>query len=87
MTITIPLYVILFIYLAFLAVFLIFSLLNFYHIVVTGSFAMASFIMSFFIFSLTILTLYFTYQLLIDVNWQQTLLEFNTNFFQASPQF
>ena len=87
MLITIPLYVILFIYLAFLVIFLILSLLNFYHIVVTGSFAMASFIMSFFIFALTILTIYFTYQLLSTVDWQQTLLEFNTNMFQASSQF
>jgi len=87
MIITIPLYVMLFIYLAFLVVFVSFSILNFYHVVVTGSFTLSSFMMSFFIFSLTVLTLYFTYQLLAEVNWQQTLLEFSTDFFKATPQY
>lgn len=71
---TIPLYIILFIYFGFLAVFVLFSIFNFYHIVTAGSFTMASFIFTFFIFALTVLTLYFTYQLLLDVDWKGPLL-------------
>jgi len=67
---TIPLYIILFLYLAFLSIFFIFSLINFYHIVMSASFTLASFFMSFFVFAMTILTIYFTAQLLTGVNWQ-----------------
>ncbi len=84
MIITLPLYILLFIYLAFLVVFVIFSMLNFYHIVITGSFTMASFIFSFFIFTLTVLTLYFTYHLLLEVNWQETLLTLDLSLFSFS---
>lgn len=70
---TVPLYIILFIYFGFLTVFVIFSIFNFYHIVTSGSFTMASFVFTFFIFALTILTLYFTYQLLLAVDWKGPL--------------
>lgn len=66
----IPLYIFLFIYFGLMAVCFIFSMVNFYHIVTTASFTMVSFIISFFIFSLTILTLYATWYLLTDINWQ-----------------
>lgn len=70
----IPLYVILFIYIAFFAVFVIFSLINFYHIVMSDSFTFVSFSISFFVFALTILTLYFTWSLLADINWRDPLI-------------
>jgi len=69
----VPLYIFLFIYLAFLAIFVAFSIINFYHIFATASFTVVSFIMSFFIFAITILTLYMTVTLLGDVNWQQAV--------------
>lgn len=82
---TIPLYFFLFAYLIFLAIFAAFSIVNFYHILATASFTLASFILSFFVFALTTLTLYFTWQLTIDVNWQTPVTLFNsswlTNFF------
>jgi len=81
MTIALPLYIFLFAYLIFLAIFIAFSIINFYHIVATASFTIASFMMSFFVFAITILTLYMTYTLLMDVNWQQTFLLFDTSWF------
>lgn len=80
---TIPLYIILFIYFGYLAVFVVFSLLNFYHIISTASFTMASFIISFFVFTLTFLTLYFTWQLLLDVDWKMTINLFNLEWFNG----
>ncbi|MBI5222460.1 MAG: hypothetical protein HY980_03115 [Candidatus Magasanikbacteria bacterium] len=76
---TIPLYFFLFAYLIFLAIFAVFSIINFYHILATASFTLASFILSFFIFALTALTFYFTWQLIIDVNWQTPVTLFNSN--------
>ena len=82
---TIPLYFFLFAYLIFLAIFAVFSIINFYHILATASFTLASFILSFFVFALTALTFYFTWQLTADVNWQTPVTLFNggwlTSFF------
>lgn len=75
--VTIPLYTLLFIYILYLAIFMTFSVINFYHIVTSGSFTTASFTISFFVFALTILTLYFTWFLLQYVNWQQPITLFN----------
>lgn len=77
--IEIPLYIFLFIYFALLIVCFIFSLVNFYHIINTASFTMSSFIISFFIFSLTILTLYSTWYLLSGTNWQNIVTLFNSD--------
>ena len=74
----IPLYIFLFIYFGLMVIFFIFSMVNFYHIVTTASFTMTSFIVSFFIFSLTILTLYATWYLLNNTDWQTTVPLFNT---------
>ncbi|OGH71360.1 MAG: hypothetical protein A2921_02185 [Candidatus Magasanikbacteria bacterium RIFCSPLOWO2_01_FULL_43_20b] len=76
---TVPLYFFLFAYLIFLAIFAVFSILNFYHVLETVSFTLTSFITSFFIFSLTVLTLYFTQQLLIEIDWQTPVVLFNSN--------
>ena len=74
---TLPLYVILFLYLIYLAIFAIFSVINFYHIVTSGSFTIPSFAASFVVFTLTFLTLYFTWTLLAGVDWQQPITIFN----------
>ncbi len=67
---SIPLYTILFIYILVFALFVVFSIINFYHILTAGAFTFASFAVSFLVFALTILTLYFTWYLLIDIDWQ-----------------
>ena len=74
----VPLYIFLFIYLIFLAIFAAFSLVNIYHIIMSASFTLSSFVISFFISILTILTLYFTWYLLIDVNWKETIIFFDS---------
>jgi hypothetical protein len=80
---TIPLYYILFVYLLFLTVFVTFAVINFYHIVISGSFTFVSFTISFFTFTLTILTLYFTWQLLLDVSWQAPITLFKIDWLNA----
>lgn len=73
----IPLYILLFAYFLFLAIFAAFSIINFYHIFVSGSFTFASFVISFFIFAISTLTLYFTWNLLIGVDWQTPVIIFD----------
>lgn len=71
-----------FVYLLYLCVFAVFSVINFYHIITTGSFSFASFCISFFIFALAVLTFYFTYSNLLDINWQTRIIIFNGEWFQ-----
>lgn len=78
MSISIPLYAFLFVYIFFLAIFVAFSIINFYYIIATASFTIVSFTISLFVFALTILTLYVTYTQLIHIDWRQTLLIFDT---------
>ena len=79
----VPLYIFLFIYFGLLAIFFIFAMLNFYHIIMTASFTFASFVISFFLFALTILTLYATWYLLLDIDWQTMVPLFNTDWFNG----
>ncbi len=75
--IAIPLYFLLFIYIVLLAVFVAFMILNFHHIIVGASLDSISFGVSFLIFILTVLTLYFTFQILGETNWKEVLLVFD----------
>jgi len=84
---TIPLYSFLFIYFAFLAIFVAFSMMNFYHVVMTASFTLSSFIITFFIFTLTVLTLYFTWTLLTPVDWQTQVKLFDSGWLTGSVIF
>jgi len=84
---TIPLYTFLFLYLVFLVVFVAFAIMNFYHIVMTASFTLASFVITFFTFTLTILTLYFTWQVVNTVDWQQSVILFNSTWLTGSEIF
>ena len=77
----IPLFIILFLYFIFLAVFTAFYLVIVYHIVTSASLTLASFFMSFLIFALTILTLYGTIELLTGIDWQQPLFELDISLF------
>ncbi len=84
---TIPLYTFLFLYLIFLVIFVAFAIINFYHIITTASFTLASFIITFFTFTLTVLTLYFTWQVISTANWQTDVLLFNTEWLTGSVIF
>ncbi|MBP9731968.1 MAG: hypothetical protein KBD29_00715 [Candidatus Magasanikbacteria bacterium] len=72
-----PLYIFLFIYLAFLCVFIIFSTINLYHIFSTGTFTLASFTVTLVIALLAIATLYITWQQVSTVNWSQSFILFD----------
>ena len=83
----IPLYIFLFAYVVFLAIFAAMYLVIIYHIAASASLTFASFVMSFFIFAATVLTLYATAQLLIEVDWRHVVatldLRFLKSFFSA----
>ena len=79
--ITIPLYIFLFVYLLYLCIFFVFAIINFYHIIITGSFTFTSFLVSFFVFTLAILTFYFTYDFLLQINWQTKIIILNFEWF------
>ena len=89
--ISIPLYIILFLYFLFLAVVATFMLIHLYHIVATASFTLVSFIITFFIFASTTLILFFTAELLkaAHINWQTPLvlfdIEWMRNIFWVGP--
>jgi len=76
---SIPLYIVLFVYFLFLAFFATFCVINFYHIVASGTFTFPSFVITLFSFASTIITIYFTWYLLVGVNWQQPILIFNSS--------
>ncbi|MBI2436460.1 MAG: hypothetical protein HYV41_01810 [Candidatus Magasanikbacteria bacterium] len=79
--ISIPLYIFLFLYLIFLCIFLVFSAVNFYHVISTASFTTVSFTMSVVVFILTILTLFITWHYIADIDWRQSLIVFDSNWF------
>lgn len=89
--ISIPLYIFLFGYILFLAIFAAFMLVILYHIVSTASFTMASFFVSFFVLASTVLVIYFTATLLSEANidWRQAVplfsLEWISGLFGSVP--
>lgn len=83
--ISIPLFIFLFIYLAFLCVFFIFAFIHIYHIFASASFTLASFTVALFTMVVTLYTLYFTFQLLVDVNWTYDVVLFNSAWFSGGP--
>ncbi|MEK7643973.1 MAG: hypothetical protein AAB390_01570 [Patescibacteria group bacterium] len=81
MSITIPLYSLLFLYFIFLLIFAFFSVVNVYHIASSGTLTSASFAITFLVGALAIFTFYFTFALLVDVRWTQPLILFDTSWF------
>lgn len=86
--ISVPIYIFLFIYFAFLAVFVFYSLVNIYHLVSTGALTMVSFVATFFVSALSVIVLFFTWQFLQNADWQQPItiwnnewISFNSNLF------
>jgi hypothetical protein len=83
----VPLFVFLFIYFIFLAVFVGFYLAIVYHIVISASFTLASFFVSFFIFAATALVLYTTLTLLEGVDWRQVALTVDLTYLKSFFNF
>lgn len=81
MIISVPLYSTIFIYFSFLIFFIVFFIVNIYHIVSSGILTLPSFTITFFIGALTIFTLYFTLTLLTGVDWKQMIILFDTSWF------
>ncbi len=83
----IPLYTLLIIYAIFLIVFLTFFAINFFHIILTGTTTLGSFIITFIIMALSVLTLFGTWYYLQNIDWQQPLFTLNlsniTNLFNG----
>jgi hypothetical protein len=63
-------------YLIFLAIFLIFSLINFYHILRWGGFTFVGFIATFIFIAGMILLLFQTYDNLKTANWSEVIYSF-----------
>lgn len=69
----IPLYALLIIYGIFLIIFFTFFTINFFHILLTGTTTLSSFIITFIIIALSTLTVYGTWYYLQNIDWQQPL--------------
>lgn len=76
----IPLYTLLIIYGIFLIVFCTFFAINFFHILRTGTTTLGSFIITFIIMALSVVTLYGTWYYLKQFDWQQPLFTLNFEF-------
>jgi hypothetical protein len=74
--ITIPLFVFLICYLAYLLLFIIFSVANVYHLISTGTFTFAACAVTAFTAAWCALVLIFTYVSLAGMNWHSNLILF-----------
>lgn len=83
MTIAVPLYTFLFLYLLFLTVFFAFIAANIYHVVLSASFTFASFLVTFFIFAGSVIVLFWTWDLIasVQIDWQEQVTIFDMNWF------
>jgi hypothetical protein len=77
--ITIPLYIILFIYLAYLAVVGVFLYVHLSHLFHNGALTFVSFSITIIIFALAATTLFFTFAYFSNIDWQQPLTLWNNN--------
>jgi len=68
---SIPLYILLFLYFAFLIIFAIFSIINITHIIHTNSLTLLSFTVTLFTFIGTVLIFYGTWNFLQNTDWTQ----------------
>jgi len=71
--IILPLYIFLFIYFAFLLVFLFFAIVNTLHMMQTGGISMVSFFVTFLVFVIVCVTFFLTWFFLQGTDWQQTI--------------
>lgn len=77
----IPLYVFLFIYFGFLAVFALFVIINFFHILNSGSLTLVNFCVTVSMAAITVFALFGTFSLLQGTDWQQTIIIFDSAWF------
>lgn len=77
-----PLYTILFLFFLFLAIFVALILVNIYHILEAGTFSTTTFLVTFIIISVSLLIVYFTWDLVSEINWQQQVILFNSEWIQ-----
>lgn len=75
--ITVPLYIFLFLYFLILIIFTAFVVINFYHIVGSGTLTFISFLFTFITAVATVALLYETYLLLQGTDWQQLVTIFD----------
>lgn len=83
---TIPLIAFLYLYLLFVLIWLVFSLIAFYHIIRYGQISLASFIAAFAYLAVSAVILYLSYQYLSRIDWSVdlTIFQVGVNFFGAS---
>ncbi len=81
---TFPLYILLFIYFAFLFVWLIFSIIALYHMIRFGFKNFTTFFTTFIFIAVSILILAFTYEYLIQIDWNLEVSAFE-GFFNLAP--
>lgn len=75
----IPLYLLLFLYFVFLAVFLSFVIINLYHLSVTGAITFASFTVTLTVFVLAAFTIFTTWYILQGTPWQESVTLFGSS--------
>ncbi|MFB6226556.1 MAG: hypothetical protein ABEJ02_04345 [Candidatus Paceibacteria bacterium] len=80
--ISFPLYWLLFIYFIFLAIYIALILVNIYHILEANIFSTATFLFTFFVIVLSLFIVYFSWELVSEINWQQELILFNSQWLQ-----
>lgn len=74
---SIPLYSFLLAYAVFLIVFVIFFLVNFFHILLTGTTSFSSFLVTIFVVALSAFIIFTTWNLLQATDWTQSITIWN----------
>lgn len=80
-----PLYFILLPYSLFLLIYLIFILMDIYHLILFSEMSIVSFFMTFIFLAGVVYALYWTWQLSLPIDWKQVVTVFQNISF--SPQF
>lgn len=80
---SIPLYSLLIAYAIFLLIFFTFFIINLLHIILTGTTTFNSFLATFIIIALTVLTIFGTWYFLQNTDWQQPLTVFDTGWISS----
>ncbi len=79
----IPLSIFFIIYILFLGVFVVFSLIHLYHIIASASLTAVSFFITFILVSFTVITLFLTFRSLVGTNWKTPVTIFNSAWFSG----
>lgn len=82
--VTLPISIFFFIYLALVAVLTVFFAVNFFHIVLTGTTTLSSFLATLFVIAAIALILFGTWYFLQSVDWSQTITVWDNSWFGQS---